>query len=89
MTTPNNAIDLVRLPFRLAKRATAPVADFVERHLGDEIQQIVGHVPGLIMFEKMCMGFNNWVSGRELPAPVAATKPEGAHREPDMRDRDP
>ncbi|MBF0500166.1 MAG: hypothetical protein HQM09_08535 [Candidatus Riflebacteria bacterium] len=52
MTTPNNAMNLVRLPFRLAKRATAPVADFVERHLGDEIQQIVSRNYRLVTNKK-------------------------------------
>ncbi|HOT29877.1 MAG TPA: hypothetical protein PLU72_16995 [Candidatus Ozemobacteraceae bacterium] len=66
MSDPKTVIDIVRLPFKLAKRITSPVADAVERYLGPEIEQIVGNTPGFNVIEGVSKDFNDWVSGREV-----------------------
>lgn len=83
MNDQKNVVDLVRLPFKLAHKLTGPVTDFIGRHLGPEMDQIVKVVPGLGMIEEMCQGFNGWVEGK--PAPILRKQPADAvlETEPD------
>lgn len=70
-----NVADLVRLPFKLADRLTGRITEFIGRHLGPEMDQIVKVVPGLSMIDDMCKGFNGWVGGKALPQGQAPKPP--------------
>ncbi len=70
-----NVADLIRLPFKVADRLTGPITDFIGRHLGPEMDQIVKVVPGMSMIDDMCKGFNGWVEGKALPQPQSSKPP--------------